>query len=359
MGLRFRKSIKLAKGLKLNISKTGLSVTVGRRGLHGTINTHGQITGSAGLPGTGVSYVKTTNLKKLLNNGGKKKTAAAAGAAAAGAAAAGTARGSDSAGQETEAGVEETRASAEQQVEAFDAALNRIRLVHKVNITPIDWQAIHDAPSPSSHYAGTGSAQDSFKEDLQEASQGQYDSAQDWQTLHDLSARVLAGDIDAYMEVINEAQPFADLEEYGSEFECGTDRPDAIEVEFDVKADEVVPDQRLTLTSTGKVSQRAMAKSVRNDIVQDYVCSTVIRTAREMFALLPVQQVLVNATDKVINTATGHEEEVTLVSVLFDRDRFLATNFDMIDPSDLIEAYPSHMSCKKSKGMSPVERMEL
>lgn len=39
MGLRFRKSVTLCKGVKLNFGKTGMSVSVGGKGYHKTINT--------------------------------------------------------------------------------------------------------------------------------------------------------------------------------------------------------------------------------------------------------------------------------------------------------------------------------
>lgn len=42
MGLRFRKSVTLCKGVKLNFGKTGMSVSVGGKGYHKTINTKGQ-----------------------------------------------------------------------------------------------------------------------------------------------------------------------------------------------------------------------------------------------------------------------------------------------------------------------------
>ncbi len=58
MGIRFRRSIKLFPGVSLNISKRGLSTTVGGRGARMTIG-HGKTTGSIGVPGTGLSYTAT------------------------------------------------------------------------------------------------------------------------------------------------------------------------------------------------------------------------------------------------------------------------------------------------------------
>ena len=54
MGLRFRKSVTLCKGVKLNFGKSGMSVSVGGNGYRKTINTKGQVTTSMGIPGTGI-----------------------------------------------------------------------------------------------------------------------------------------------------------------------------------------------------------------------------------------------------------------------------------------------------------------
>lgn len=59
MGLRFKKSFKIAPGVKLNLNKNSTSVTFGKRGAHYTINSKGKKTASVGIPGTGISYTQT------------------------------------------------------------------------------------------------------------------------------------------------------------------------------------------------------------------------------------------------------------------------------------------------------------
>lgn len=49
-----RKSIRLAKNIKLNFGKTGVSVTLGSGGLKSTIHSSGRITNTVGIPGTGI-----------------------------------------------------------------------------------------------------------------------------------------------------------------------------------------------------------------------------------------------------------------------------------------------------------------
>ena len=68
MGLRFRKSITIFPGVKLNISKSGLSLSVGKKGAHVNAGTSGRKSVSVGLPGTGLSYTKT------ISGGSKRKS---------------------------------------------------------------------------------------------------------------------------------------------------------------------------------------------------------------------------------------------------------------------------------------------
>ena len=73
MGLRFRKSIKIAPGIKLNISNKSTGISVGGKGARISVNSKGRVTKSVGLPGTGISYVETSKI------GSSKKKKAATG----------------------------------------------------------------------------------------------------------------------------------------------------------------------------------------------------------------------------------------------------------------------------------------
>lgn len=68
MGLRFRKSLKIAPGVKLNLNKKSTSVTFGGKGFHHTVSSTGKRTSTVGIPGTGLSYSKTSNPKNNKTN---------------------------------------------------------------------------------------------------------------------------------------------------------------------------------------------------------------------------------------------------------------------------------------------------
>lgn len=63
MGFRFRRTIKVAPGVRLNIGKKGISTSVGRRGAGVTFGPKGT-TAHVGIPGTGMSYTSKIGSKK-------------------------------------------------------------------------------------------------------------------------------------------------------------------------------------------------------------------------------------------------------------------------------------------------------
>ncbi|MDR0863523.1 MAG: DUF4236 domain-containing protein [Candidatus Symbiothrix sp.] len=70
MGLRFRKTIKLMPGVKLNLSKGGISTTIGSRGFSVTSSKRGTYL-NAGISGTGLS--SRTNIGKISQKSNNKE----------------------------------------------------------------------------------------------------------------------------------------------------------------------------------------------------------------------------------------------------------------------------------------------
>ena len=63
MGFRFRKSINLGGGFRINISKSGVGYSWGVKGYRITKTARGTVRHTASLPGTGLSYVEETRKK--------------------------------------------------------------------------------------------------------------------------------------------------------------------------------------------------------------------------------------------------------------------------------------------------------
>lgn len=64
MGFRFRRSIRIAPGVRLNLNKRSMGVSVGGKGLRYSVNSKGRRTSTIGIPGTGLSYQQVSTPKK-------------------------------------------------------------------------------------------------------------------------------------------------------------------------------------------------------------------------------------------------------------------------------------------------------
>ena len=61
MGLRLFRRIKIAPGISINLSKSGLSASAGVRGAHVTLGPRG-VRRTVGIPGTGIYYTQNSSL---------------------------------------------------------------------------------------------------------------------------------------------------------------------------------------------------------------------------------------------------------------------------------------------------------
>ena len=59
MPFRFRRTIKIAPGIRLNLNKKSSSIRFGGRGAGVTVSSTGKTTRTIGVPGTGAYWTKT------------------------------------------------------------------------------------------------------------------------------------------------------------------------------------------------------------------------------------------------------------------------------------------------------------
>jgi tetratricopeptide (TPR) repeat protein len=60
MGFRARRSIKIAPGVRMNVSAKSIGLSAGVKGASVSANSSGRVTRTVGIPGTGISHVKST-----------------------------------------------------------------------------------------------------------------------------------------------------------------------------------------------------------------------------------------------------------------------------------------------------------
>ena len=338
MGLRFRKRIKLFKGVHLNIGKNGVSLSAGIPGFRKTIHSSGRVTTSVGIPGTGISYVETKNIKdKVSENRPVKKqdahlwkplettykldteekprpTESVKGKI--------NSHGTSIWGIHTYKDNEKVSLNVESNTSG------RINLNDNNNQLNVDYEkkdstcddmfdvkkkeAVTEIPEIKSLNV---QLTDLFQNcdypvkwiDVitEEKPTDENYNPEIWEYLRSKSLRVFEGDIAAMIDVIEHVNPYDDLLDYLTDFEFITDDAECLEI-------------NCTMIQNSLGSEK-----------EDAAASVIIRLARDTFALLPVSSIRIT----IENAPT-----TILDDIWFERDTFAEAIFENKDPSDLLRS---------------------
>lgn len=168
--------------------------------------------------------------------------------------------------------------------------------------------------------------------------------------LRALALRILAGESMALIEAFVEFNPVAEISPVGSLKQFAVESDGSINCVFKVNAKNVIPSDVKALTASGKVAIRAMPKSQFHQLYQDYICACVIRMAREVFAMLPIQAILVTALADVIDGSSEQITDQPVLSVAVGRKALRSIDFDKTTAAAAIESMPHRGDIKASRG---------
>ncbi|PWU20518.1 MAG: hypothetical protein C5B50_03735 [Verrucomicrobia bacterium] len=250
---------------------------------------------------------------------------------------------------------EAARASLE--VETFERELDVLLSIHKGQHPPFDWTAIAAAlpppvPArdafnefrarqrlevlPASERADSDSiveqARSRDDENFQKAMQVHAEEMSEWEKMRTLARRVLAGEHKAYIDCLQEFNPFAEIADLGSTIHFTIHTSKLIECVLKVNGKQAIPKEMKTLTVSKKVAVKPMPKARFHELYLDYLCGCAFRVGREIFALLPVSAALVAARADSVDPSTGKTTEQAVLSVFMPRDVMAQLDFDRLDP---------------------------
>jgi hypothetical protein len=281
------------------------------------------------------------------------------------------------------------------EVEVYQNHLEVLQSVHKECSPPSDWQAILASPSPpypaySSHLEDVqkmredqhrpnwfdrllGRAQSKVEASRSRIAAAKaadalrhqeaitkYDAHyKEWLHFREIAEGVLKGRPESFLQAITAAGVLEEIEELGSTIRFTLDEVDNryVQAWLRVNGQTVIPKETKSLLKNGKLSTKTMASAQFFALYQDYVCSCVIRLARELFALLPIRMVFVHAEGEILNTSTGHQEVHPILSVAIPRTTLYALNLETIDPSDSMNNFVHRMQFSKRSGFAAVEAL--
>lgn len=267
-------------------------------------------------------------------------------------------------------------------VEQFENQLNGLLSIHKDQSEVIDWEEFATSLPPpvpqkkSYHELATrqrimvllpkqkinpeAKIEDARQEDeqiFQTESRTYSEQKAKWEKLKDLSRRVLAGENKSYTEALAEFNPFAEISDLGSSINFIVHSARLIECALKINGKQALPAEVKTITASGKLSIKPMPKGRFHEIYQDYLSGCVLRVAREVFALLPVDMVLITASADIFDSSTGHTTEQPVFSVIMPRSVVSQLNFSQLDPSDALENFQHRgdfRASRKSENFNPI-----
>lgn len=171
----------------------------------------------------------------------------------------------------------------------------------------------------------------------------------EWERMKDLAPRILAGEHKAYTEALVELSPLVELSDLGTSIYFTVHHAKLLECVLKVNGRQVIPAEVKSLMASGKISVKAMPKARFHEIYQDYVCGCVLRVAREVFTMLPVETVLVTASVDALDPRTGQAVEQPVLSVAIPRAAVARFDFGALDPSDAMESFLRRGDFKASR----------
>ena len=261
------------------------------------------------------------------------------------------------------------------EVETFDGALEVLLSVHKEQGQVWDWVEFAAAlpphkPTKLRHHefkarqhnelikllggdqdGGSSIEEAHVKDDqeFQEASQTYAKDLAEWEKMKTLARRILAGEHSAYTGALVQFSGLTEISDLGSSIHFTIHDPKLVECGLTVNGRQSIPTDQKTLTAAGKLSVKPMPQARFHEIYQDYVCGCVLRVAREIFALLPVEMVLVTASVDMVDSRSGRAKAQPVLSVAIDCAKTRRLVFEHLDPSDTIETLLHRGDAKASR----------
>ena len=349
MGFRFRKSFKVAPGVRLNVGKKSTSVSFGGKGVRHTISSTGRRTSSIGVPGSGLYYTKSH-----AKPGNKPQLTSS-----------------------------QDYVDPFKEVADFNYFIEYITSFHKECDYEYDWESIVKEPAPFNvgekgpnevsaldklhsykpNILGKvfkvldDKRREELEEEVEKAIKEDKKLYKSWENQRKVSQSILQKNPKAYIKLLKDIQFCNELAGFIDSFKFQASDGDTVVIDCNINIDDVIPTHYKTLTKTGKLSIRKYNKTDYYAVIKGYVSGLTLRIARNIFGLLPIKTVIINIQTDVLDTQVGKVDNITMLSVKIDRAMLEKLNFDLINPFDALNNFEHNVRFLKTRGFQPVAKL--
>ncbi|MBR2656638.1 MAG: DUF4236 domain-containing protein [Loktanella sp.] len=368
MAYRFQRRVQIMPGVRLNISKSGLGMSVGPRGASVSVGKQG-IYRNIGIPGTGLS------MREKLNGPGGRQTSHARQSGAPSELSMeldddGTVSffyddGSIPSAAAIKKFRDQNAAAISEHIQGWvdtlNQELNACLSIHMLTPAPVyqPLKLLTDPPKPPMKpqiQEMTFWDKIFFRHNKVDAEnnrrQGVYKSdVKDWNQKHEkhqamitdvdnLNAKIIAGDIEAQARAIEiRVSEIAWAKPTSIDFDFGDDAT-TLALDIDLPRIDQIP-SREALTPTRGLNIRWKTRAA-TQLMKDFsylAHASLFRVAGEAFACLPaVNEVTVSVYTQRIDPAIGDDKDVYVLSVRINREDWEVMNFDNLAEVDVEQA---------------------
>ncbi|MEQ8260494.1 MAG: DUF4236 domain-containing protein [Alcanivorax sp.] len=373
MAIRFRKSVKIAPGIRLTAGKKGLGVGIGPRGGGVHFGPNGTRV-RASIPGTGISYSERVSGARRRQPNHNRPTQQPVHISVRVSVDSDTGKliYSDVDGNPLPTGLErkakrESKAAAQQLLADAEREINSewevLTTVHLQTPPPFEPLAFEECefsepepkcpPLPRRGFWGTiipplGEKRERQAAQLSEEHQSKLDARKERETAHiELQRKQLIehqdaqrGDMDAMETVLSDRLAMLEWP-YETIVAFDIIGPEMIALDVDLPEIEDLPVRECSIAASGnKLNIKNLTDKKKRLIYYDHIHSIGFRLLGEVFALLPtVHWVLISTYSQRIDKATGQENDEYIYSAKVDRFTFASKNFEALDAIDPAEAF--------------------
>lgn len=407
MALRFQRRIRVAPGIRLNLSKSGVGISVGPRGASASIGRRGTYT-NLGLPGTGLSLRQRVNTSGESSTGSRKARVQPSQKSLQQMLIEGrlqfsinvrdsgdidlqyvdgTALSQEEAALVRKHFGEHLRSEIGTLCERMNRDLEGLGRVHEGTPVPTTTPVFQSRPfaipkperlldpKPSFWQQVWPPARRALESENQQRSDDYRRAFAEWTTQRqrherrealreEIETRHVLESVDAMQGILSDHlgrilwPKAADID-----FDLGENHH-TIAIDIDLPTSDEMPTTEYSLPAKQiRVSSKKLSDTRRRQLYMRYAHGIAFRVLGEVFARLPtVQRALISAYTQGVNPGTGVEEDHYLYSVIAGRDDWNRIDFsalERVDPVVALECFQLRRSMTKTGVFKPIEPFGL
>lgn len=176
---------------------------------------------------------------------------------------------------------------------------------------------------------------------------------QDWEKGQRIAKGVKNSEPEAYQQAIEFLDPCEQLTQMGTRVRIES-HADHVVAHLNFHLTEMIPDYVVSHTPAGKVLKTEMPVQRFHELCHHHICASALRIGREIFAVLPVDTVLVHAYTFLPDATSGGTHKELILSVKLTHKEMQELDFKTLSGPDHLAGFSPSIDFTLQNGFSPV-----